>query len=121
MDWVIEAILGEMGTHGYGESDVYGMRLSLEEAITNGLKHGNKQDPAKGVEVTWEVDGQHVLATIEDEGAGFDPAHLADPLSADGVVCRSGRGVLLMQHYLTWLRYNERGNQVTLCKYRSVS
>jgi serine/threonine-protein kinase RsbW len=121
LDRVIGVVLEQMGTLAYGERDIFSVRLSLEEAITNALKHGNKYDPTKVVEVTWEVDGERVLATVEDEGDGFDPASIPDPLSEEGLARASGRGLLLMKHYLTWLRYNERGNRVTLCKHRTVS
>jgi serine/threonine-protein kinase RsbW len=121
MDQVIDAVLEEMAVAGYGERDVFGIRLSLEEAVTNALEHGNHYDPAKVVEVSWQVDEAQVLATVEDQGVGFEPWRVADPCTAEGVARPSGRGVLLMCHYLSWLCYNERGNRVTLCKHRNVT
>jgi serine/threonine-protein kinase RsbW len=121
MERVIEEVLDEMAAVGYGERDVFGVRLSLDEAITNGLKHGNRNQPGRTVEVTWRVDAEAVLATVEDEGAGFDPLGVADPYSTEGLKRLSGRGVLLMRYFLSWLRYNERGNRVILCKYRTAS
>jgi serine/threonine-protein kinase RsbW len=121
MDQVIEAVLDEMAALGYGERDVFCVRLSLEEAVTNALEHGNHYDPEKAVVVTWQVDEAQVLTSVEDQGPGFEPWRIADPCSAEGVKRLSGRGVLLMCHYLSWLCYNERGNRVTLCKYRTVS
>ena len=55
----------------------------------------------------------------EDEGPGFDPHQVPDPLAPENLEKSSGRGLLLMRTYMTWIRYNECGNQVTLCKQRS--
>ena len=56
---------------------------------------------------------------MEDEGPGFDPAGVADPLGPEGLQRPSGRGVHLMRRCLSSVVYNERGNAVTLCKRRS--
>jgi serine/threonine-protein kinase RsbW len=117
MDQAVEAVLLEMAASGYRESDSFALRLALEEAILNALKHGNRYDPAKHVRVRWLVSVERVLAEIEDQGDGFDPRQVPDPLSPQNVTKLSGRGLLLMHSYLSWMRYNERGNQVTLCKY----
>jgi serine/threonine-protein kinase RsbW len=119
MDDVLTAILAEMADAGYGERDRFAVRLSFEEAITNALKHGNRGDPGKRVSVQWQVEDEQVLAAVEDQGAGFDPDRLPDPFAPENLEKPSGRGVLLMRYYLSWVRYNERGNRVTLCKQRA--
>ena len=58
---------------------------------------------------------------VEDEGEGFDRSSVPDPLAPENLERSSGRGLLLMRHYLTWMGYNARGNCVRLCKCRSVS
>ena len=55
---------------------------------------------------------------VKDEGKGFDPQRVPDPLAPVNLERPGGRGVLLMRHYMTWVRYNRRGNRVMLCKRR---
>jgi serine/threonine-protein kinase RsbW len=117
-DRVIEGILSGMESAGYGERDRFAVRMALEEAIDNALEHGNRFDPSKWVNVTWRVERQRVLAVVEDQGAGFDPNKVADPFTPEGQRRPSGRGLLLMRHFLSWLHFNGRGNRVTLCKAR---
>ena len=59
---------------------------------------------------------EKLVISISDEGEGFDPADLPDPTMATILERPSGRGVLLMRHYMTHVRYNERGNSVELIK-----
>jgi len=59
-----------------------------------------------------------VLAEVEDEGPGFDPGGVADPTAAENRERTDGRGLLLMRHYMTWVRFSARGNRVTLYKQR---
>jgi serine/threonine-protein kinase RsbW len=108
-----------MHKHGYSGRDVFAMRLALEEAIVNAVKHGNAGDPSKAVRVCCHVTAQEVRAEVEDEGPGFDPRRLLDPLAVENLDRPCGRGLLLMRHYLTRICYNERGNVVILCKARS--
>jgi serine/threonine-protein kinase RsbW len=113
---LVETIAAEMAAVGYPEHDVFSMRLALEEAIVNGLQHGNKLDPAKYVHVRYHISEEQVLAEIEDQGKGFDPEDVPDPTALENVEKVTGRGVLLILHYTTWARYSRRGNRVTLCK-----
>lgn len=117
---LIELITSAMTDQGYREADIFGIRLVLEEAIVNGLKHGNRFDPSKHVTVRFNVDADQVLVQVEDEGAGFDPEDLPDPTADENLDRPSGRGVLLMRCYSSWFRYNDRGNCVTLCKQPSA-
>jgi serine/threonine-protein kinase RsbW len=116
---VIEEVTAAMAAADYPEKDLFGMRLALEEAIVNAIKHGHHHDPSKQVRVSYRVSSQRVLVQIEDEGPGFDPHQVADPRTEANLDRPNGRGVLLMRHYATWLRYNRRGNCVALCKCRS--
>jgi serine/threonine-protein kinase RsbW len=119
MGKVIEAIAAAMAAARYPEKDRFAVRLALEEAIVNAIKHGHRGDPTKRVRVRYQVSPNRVLAEVRDEGAGFDPRRVPDPLAPENLDRPSGRGLLLMRSYVTWLRFNERGNCVTLCKARS--
>jgi anti-sigma regulatory factor (Ser/Thr protein kinase) len=55
---------------------------------------------------------------VEDEGPGFDPALVPDPLGPENLERPSGRGLLIMRTYLSGVCHNERGNTICLCKHR---
>jgi serine/threonine-protein kinase RsbW len=117
---IVERIASAMADLGYREQDIFGTRLVLEEAIVNGLKHGNRFDPSKRVTVRFSIDVDHVLVQVEDEGPGFDPLAVPDPTDLENLERPSGRGIFLIKCYSSWVRYNDRGNCVTLCKRPSV-
>jgi serine/threonine-protein kinase RsbW len=104
---------------GYSNYDAFTVRLAVEEAVINAVKHGHRADPTKTVRLSYSLSPDQVLVHIEDEGPGFDPSQVADPLNPENVDRTTGRGLLLMRHYMSWIKYNERGNRVTLCKCRS--
>lgn len=118
---LLEQVLTAMGEHGYSSRCCFELRLALEEALVNGLRHGNRGDPGKRVKLCYRVGVNEVLAEVEDEGSGFDPAAVPNPTAAENWDKTSGRGLLLIRHYTSWVHYHGRGNRVTLCKYRSSS
>jgi serine/threonine-protein kinase RsbW len=120
MSHIIDNLLGMMQRLDYSREDCFGMRLALEEAYVNAVKHGHQGDLSKPVELGYHVDAERVLAEIRDQGPGFDPHRIPSPLTEEGVERPSGRGVFLMRSFMTWIRYNQRGNAVTLCKCRSI-
>jgi serine/threonine-protein kinase RsbW len=113
-------VTAAMQRAGYGGDDVFAMRLALEEALANAVRHGNRCDPAKEARLRYEVRLDRVLAEVEDQGAGFDPSAVPDPMSAEALDRPGGRGLLLMRCYATWVHFNNRGNRVTLCRERSA-
>lgn len=119
--------------------------VALSESLDNALYHGNlelssdlRQDDGECWEaaiaergmlspykdrqifVRTELSTQEVVISIRDEGPGFDPASLPDPTDAEHLSCACGRGVFLVRTFMDEVRYNEKGNEVTLVK-RTVS
>jgi serine/threonine-protein kinase RsbW len=113
---VIERVVQRMAAQGFEDKDVFAMRLALEEAVVNALVHGNQGDPRKHVEVCMEIKWKEVVIQVQDQGEGFDPEDLPDPLAPENLERPCGRGVFLMRHYMTTVQYNEQGNCVTLLK-----
>ncbi|MGH7171747.1 MAG: ATP-binding protein, partial [Gemmataceae bacterium] len=89
---------------------------ALEEALVNAIKHGHKFDPSKEVQLRYYLTAECLLAEIEDQGCGFKPEDVPNPFAPENLERPSGRGLLLMQNYMTWVRYNDAGNCVTMCR-----
>ena len=100
----------------FSEPDLFGIRLAVEEAIVNAIKHGNRSDPTKTVRIDYEVNREQVRVRIEDEGDGFDPAQVPDPTEPEFLERPCGRGLLLMRHYMSEVHFNDRGNSVEMVK-----
>ena len=115
---LLDAVASALASLRYPARDVFCVRLALEEALANALKHGHGYDPSKTVRVRCEATSEQVVVEVEDEGPGFDPAGVPDPREPENLERPCGRGLLLMRHYLE-VDYNERGNAVTLRKCRS--
>jgi serine/threonine-protein kinase RsbW len=116
----ITRLLDALAPFTYPERDLFAIRLALEEAIVNAVRHGHRNDPSKTVRVRYQVSEQQLTVEIQDEGPGFDPEGVPDPLAPGNLERPGGRGVFLMRHYMTWVSYNERGNVVTMCRRRST-
>jgi serine/threonine-protein kinase RsbW len=118
---LLDQVVAAMDELGYPSRTCWELRLILEEAIVNGLKHGNGGDLSKQVRVRYQVRPEAVFAEVEDDGPGFDPSAVPDPTAPENLDRSCGRGLLLMRHYATWLRYHGRGNRLSLCKCRPVA
>jgi serine/threonine-protein kinase RsbW len=108
-----------MAQAGFADKELFAMRLALEEAVVNGIRHGNGDDPGKTVRVRYQVSAKQALAEVEDQGPGFNPEHVPDPLAPENLDSPSGRGIFLIRHYMTWVKFNDRGNCVMFCKERA--
>jgi len=112
---VIGVVLDGMTKLEYPVKALFGARLALEEAIVNSIKHGHQYDPAKVVEVRYRIGPEFILVEVRDQGPGFDPAQVPDPTARENLERAGGRGLLLIRHYATWVRFNEQGNGITFC------
>lgn len=91
--------------------------LVLNEAVMNAIVHGNQKDPEKHVIVRAFLNGQRMTFKIRDEGEGFDPSTLPDPLDPQNLLKPGGRGVFLIHHYANEVHYSEEGNEVEIVMY----
>ena len=99
--------------------ELFRVQLAFQEAVVNAIRHGNRCDTAKTVDVHAEVADQWVLIQITDQGNGFDPAKVPDPRDEALLEVPGGRGVLLIHELMTTVRYNDRGNQITMVRHRT--
>ena len=104
----------------YSDRDVFGVRLALEEALVNAIKHGNGMDPQKQVRIGCRVGADRVYIEIEDEGEGFDPEDVPDPTAVENLERPCGRGIMLMRAFMSRIEYNKTGNRVILEKRRDA-
>ncbi len=102
-------------TH-FTEHEIFAIKLALEEALVNAIKHGNQMDRDKSVRVAYRVDAAIFEILIADEGPGFDPNDLPDPTAPENLERPCGRGLLLMRHYMSHIEYLGRGNMVFMSK-----
>jgi len=111
------AILPVLENMGYGERAIFAVKLALEEAIINAIKHGNELDDTKKVQVSFAIDENQVVISVRDEGKGFDPEAVPDPTTEEGLLATSGRGLALIRAYMDEIRFNETGNELTMIKH----
>src|SRR4051794_16899083 len=75
----VDAVLAEVVVLGYSSRDVLAVRIGLEEALVNAVKHGNREDPGKCVRIGYQVTAEELVAEVVDGGPGFCPDLLPDP------------------------------------------
>jgi len=102
--------------HRVNDHDVFSIKLALEEALINAIKHGNQLDRSKKVHVTFRVLQDRFEVRIRDEGPGFDPADVPDPTAIENLERPCGRGLMLMRHYMTDVAYGDSGSSVIMSK-----
>ena len=112
-------ILDTLEGMGYTDRDLFGMRLALEEALVNAIKHGNKLSDDKVVKVACKLSGRSARVVIRDQGEGFDPGEVPDPTAEENLDRPCGRGIMLMRSFMTEVTYADRGREVTLVKDRT--
>ncbi|HEY5138039.1 MAG TPA: ATP-binding protein [Methylococcales bacterium] len=111
-------ILDEVKDSHFSTNDIFGIHLALEEAMMNAVKHGNKQDPLKKIQVEYSITPEKFDISIIDEGGGFAPTEVPDPRCGENLFKATGRGLLLMKAYMDYVEYNESGNRVHMMKYK---
>lgn len=117
---VQDRIVQHLESLKYDDRDVFGVRLAIEEALVNAIKHGNRMDPNKTVRVFCRVCHQKIRIEVEDQGDGFKPSDVPDPTADENLERPCGRGIMLMRAFMTTIEYNDSGNRVVLEKHRST-
>jgi serine/threonine-protein kinase RsbW len=93
--------------------------MALREALANAIKHGNQQDLTKHVHLEMDIVGETLAIAIRDEGSGFDPARVDDPLAPENRFKTSGRGIFYMRTFMDEIRFDRHtsgGMEIVLKK-----
>jgi len=93
------------------------IKLCLEEALVNAIKHGNRLDKSLNVKIDYNLGDDTFKVTITDEGEGFDYRHVPDPTLEENLQELKGRGIFLIRRLMDEVEFNEKGNSITMVKF----
>jgi serine/threonine-protein kinase RsbW len=104
---------------GLDEDQRFHVGMAVREATVNAVLHGNDYDQARMIDVTFENTGIDFIFTVTDEGHGFDPDHLPDPLAPENILRGTGRGIFLIRSLMDEVHFRQLhpGTELTLIKH----
>lgn len=110
-------IIKKLKINGIKEEILFDLKLALNEALINAIKHGNNSDKNKSVflKITKKADKLEIC--IEDKGKGFDYKNLKLPTAKNNLTKQSGRGVFLIKKFMDELNFFDRGCRLKMVKY----
>jgi serine/threonine-protein kinase RsbW len=98
---VLQAVLTRLAAVvGFDADATHYMSVAVRESVINAVRHGNRFDPAKHVGVSFALAQGAIEIRVEDEGAGFDPRAIRDPLADENLLRADGRGVFFMRSFM---------------------
>jgi len=105
---------------GFDEDTASQVAMVVREAVINAILHGNKKDPAKHVQWSYELNDEALKFKIADEGPGLDPDSVPDPLAPENILRSSGRGIFLMKAIMDEVHFHQLnpGTEIEMIKYR---
>jgi serine/threonine-protein kinase RsbW len=92
------------------------VELALKEALNNAAVHGNRMDPEKLVQVRCRCDRKGISIVVKDQGPGFDPHTVPDPLTPENLSADHGRGIWLMRAAMDEISFEYGGTEVHMRK-----
>jgi serine/threonine-protein kinase RsbW len=110
-------LLKLLKTSDFDTSDLFAIQLAVEEALVNAVRHGNQMDSRKLVHLRFIIGSKGFRIRIRDEGPGFVP----DPTDVENMERPTGRGLLMIRHYMHEVTFNAKGNTVTLVRRRTLA
>jgi serine/threonine-protein kinase RsbW len=118
---VVSDYVGRMA--GLDDDALHWVSVAVRESVVNAIKHGNRHDESKRVMVEFTPvpadRPEELVIRVEDEGDGFDPEEVADPLAPENILKSSGRGIFLIRSFMDEVdvrRRAERGMEVRMVK-----
>ncbi len=120
VDTAEEVVLKAAEELGFGEDVRVQIGLAVRESMVNAVVHGNCYNENKKVRLTVSKAGGKLTVSISDEGRGFDPGNLPDPLAEENLLNQSGRRILLIRSFMDEfevLPVEPTGTEFRLVKY----
>jgi len=117
---VIEATAKRQAAEaGLDEDACYQICMATHEGAVNAILHGNEFDPGKQVAASIENTGAALVITIADQGKGFDPDSLPDPLAPENILRGTGRGIFMIRAFMDEVHFRplHPGTELTMVKH----
>jgi serine/threonine-protein kinase RsbW len=118
---VVSDHIGRMA--GLDDDSLHWVSVAVRESVVNAIKHGNQNDESKRVVVEFSPVPPHnpeeLVIRVSDEGEGFDPEEIADPLAPENILKSSGRGIFLIRNFMDDVklqRGKHRGMEIRMVK-----
>ncbi len=106
----VMAVIKEMGCAAGREFEI---RLAMDEALINAIRHGSAQDPSKRIQCCVACDhARGMLIVVRDPGPGFDPASIPSPVVGQNIFSTSGRGIYLINQLMDEVRFEKGGAEI---------
>ena len=115
----VEAITSEIAHEvGFNESSSDDLSIVITELFNNAIHHGNKNDPNKSVNIDYMIKSGHLIISVQDQGNGFMPDKIKNPLDPENLLAESGRGIYLVKMLMddTQFDISEKGCKITIKK-----
>ena len=123
VDRAEQAVVDAARQAGFAEDDLHGIAMAVRECVVNAVTHGNRYDSEKTVQLSVARTPENLTVRISDQGEGFDPDALPDPLAPENLMRSSGRGVFLVKAFMDEYRVRRiepSGTEVTFVKKRDA-
>lgn len=106
---------------GFSEDERDSLAIAVTEAVNNAILHGNGQDASKKVRIKFLFQESRLTVHIKDEGGGFNPDQVRDPLAPENLLKESGRGIFILSSLMDDVRYefHDDGTEIILVKEKS--
>jgi serine/threonine-protein kinase RsbW len=118
---VVSDRMGQLA--GLDDDAIHWIGVAVRESVINAIKHGNREDYGKLVTVEFvmapDLKPNELVVRVLDQGEGFDPEEVADPLAPENILKSSGRGIFFMRNFMddvTLRRAKEGGMEVRMVK-----
>lgn len=104
---------------GCDDEFIYAIDMAIRESVANAVKHGNKFDESKDVNVRFEDNDDSIEITVRDFGTGFKVEDIPDPTNPENLLKANGRGLLFMNSFMddiSWSNPADGGLEVKMVK-----
>ena len=104
----------------FSDEDIDDIAIALTEAVSNAMIHGNKSDATKKIVVEISQKSDRMIMTVLDEGKGFDPNDVDNPLLPENLLKENGRGIFILKSLMDKIEYSSSNynTQIRLVKYK---
>ena len=113
----LSEIVSHLKQNQLEEQKIFEIKLCLEEALVNAIKHGNKFDEKLSVMTKIKIESEFIEVVVKDQGKGFDPENIEDPTTEKNLCKLCGRGVFLIKEQMDKVEFLDGGRRLKMIKF----